>query len=142
MRDHKIAANGYAIYAVHYFTVNYPAVIRKLGNGLGNGAFNQIKYYAMLNILVLLLVDTSILGSLQGQAEGTGQTQFALLLGSTALKIFLTLLTFKHAGLASATAENSGWSPYLGNARGAKVATLICGLVSIAILVFGYKQAF
>jgi PAT family beta-lactamase induction signal transducer AmpG len=98
--------------------------------------------YAMLNILVLLLVDTSILGSLQGQAEGTGQTQFGLLLGSTALKIFLTLLTFKHARLASVTAQNSGWSPFLGNARGAKIATLICALVSTAILVFGYKQAF
>jgi PAT family beta-lactamase induction signal transducer AmpG len=98
--------------------------------------------YAMLNILVILLLDAKILGTLQGRAEGTGQTQFMFLLGSAALKIFLTMLTFKHAQLASLEAQPSGETAYLGNARGAKIATVICAVVSIAILVFGYKQAF
>jgi PAT family beta-lactamase induction signal transducer AmpG len=98
--------------------------------------------YAMLNILVILLLDAKILGTLQGKVEGTGQTQFMFLLGSAALKIFLAQLTFKHARLASVEAASSGEVTYLGNARGAKIATFICTGVSVAILVFGYKQAF
>ena len=98
--------------------------------------------YAMLNILVILLLDAKILGTLQGKVEGTGQTQFMFLLGSAALKIFLTRLTVKHARLASIEAQPADETVYLGNARGAKIATIICALVSAAILVFGYKQAF
>jgi PAT family beta-lactamase induction signal transducer AmpG len=98
--------------------------------------------YAMFNILAILVIDTNILGTLQGRAEHTGQTQFMFLLGSAALKIFLTQLTYKHARLASIEAQPSGETAYLGNARGAKIATLICAVVSAAILVFGYRQAF
>jgi PAT family beta-lactamase induction signal transducer AmpG len=98
--------------------------------------------YAMLNILVILLLDAKILGSLQGKLQGTGQIQFALLVASAALKLFLGLLTFKHAQLASTEASAHGEAVYISNARGAEIATVICALVSVAILAFGYKQAF
>jgi len=99
--------------------------------------------YAMLNILVLLLIDTSILGSLQGKVEGTGQTQFFLLVASTVLKAFLTVAAFKQAGIATVQASaDTGALVYVGNARGAKIATIICALISVAILVFAYQQAF
>src|ERR1019366_6641731 len=44
--------------------------------------------YAMLNILTILVVDAKILGSLQGQARGSGMTQFGLLLGVVLVKMF------------------------------------------------------
>jgi PAT family beta-lactamase induction signal transducer AmpG len=98
--------------------------------------------YAMLNILVILLLDAKILGSLQGTPEGTGQIQFGLLVASAALKIFLSQLTFKQARRANTEASAHGETVYIGNARGAMIATVICALVSVAILCFGYKQAF
>jgi MFS transporter, PAT family, beta-lactamase induction signal transducer AmpG len=98
--------------------------------------------YAMLNILVILLLDAKILGTLQGKPEGTGQTQFMFLIASAALKVFLARLTFKHARLATVEATSESETVYIGNVRGAKIATLICAIVSIAILVFGYKQAY
>ncbi len=98
--------------------------------------------FAMLNILVVLIVDAKILGSLQGQAVGSGKTQFLLLLGSAALKIFLATRTFRLASEAAATALPAGEKNYLGNARGAKIATWICAVASVAVLAFGARMAF
>jgi MFS transporter, PAT family, beta-lactamase induction signal transducer AmpG len=98
--------------------------------------------YAMLNILVILVVDSKILGSLQGKAEGTGQVQFGLLVASGALKLFLSLLAFKHARLAAAESPNDPKNVYVRNARGAKIATIACLAATAAILVFGFKQAY
>ena len=98
--------------------------------------------YAMLHILVILLIDAKILGTLQGRAEGTGQTQFWCLLASTALKVFLALRTFAAAGAAYAEAARCGDTVYVRNARGAKIATLLCALVTAGILLFGARMAF
>jgi len=99
--------------------------------------------YAMLTILVILIVDARILGSLQGQADGSGQIQFYLLAASAVLKIFLIQRTFAHAKLAAIEATSDGSAAvYVGNARGAKIATIFCALVSAAVLLFGFKQAF
>jgi PAT family beta-lactamase induction signal transducer AmpG len=98
--------------------------------------------FAMLNILTILTIDAKILGSLQGLARGTGQTQFALLLGVVALKGFFSWRTFALAGEAAAAARPTAEKNYLGNARGAKIATLICGAVTLAILVFAARMAF
>lgn len=98
--------------------------------------------YAMLNILVILVIDAKILGSLQGKAEGTGQIQFGFLIASAALKIFLSQRTFKQARLAANEASAATETVYINNARGAKIATIVCAIVSAAILAFGYKQAF
>jgi PAT family beta-lactamase induction signal transducer AmpG len=98
--------------------------------------------FAMLNILTLLVVDAKILGSLQGMAAGTGQVQFALLLGVAGLKAFFSWRTFRHAREAAEAAARTGEKNYLGNARGAKVATLICAVVTLAVLAFGAHMAF
>lgn len=98
--------------------------------------------YAMLNILVILIIDAKILGSLQGATAGAGRTQFFLLLGSAALKGFLAWQTFSGAAAAAAVAGPAGERNYLGNARGAKIATLICGFVSLLVLAFAAKLAF
>jgi MFS transporter, PAT family, beta-lactamase induction signal transducer AmpG len=98
--------------------------------------------YAMLIILTLLIVDARILGSLQGQAAGTGRTQFALLLGSAALKAFFAWRAFRFAREAESTAARSGEIVYVRNARGAKIATLVCGVISAAVLAFGAGMAF
>ena len=97
--------------------------------------------YAMLNILVILILDAKILGSLQGAPAGTGRTQFLLLLGSAALKGFLAWRTFGHAATAATVAGPAGERNYLGNARGAKIATLICGFVSLLVLAFAARHA-
>jgi PAT family beta-lactamase induction signal transducer AmpG len=96
----------------------------------------------MLNILVMLLLDAKILGSLQGKAEGTGALQFYLLMGTASLKLLLTLKAFSLAAEAERQSERLGETAYKGNARGAKIATLVCGAVSLAVLVFAARQAF
>jgi PAT family beta-lactamase induction signal transducer AmpG len=98
--------------------------------------------YAMLNILVMLLVDAKILGSLQGKPPGTGAVQFYLLIGSASLKLFLTVQAFSLAREAERESKQAGDTAYRGNARGAKIATLVCGAVSLAVLVFAARQAF
>jgi PAT family beta-lactamase induction signal transducer AmpG len=97
--------------------------------------------YAMLHILVILVLDAKILGSLQGSARGTGQLQFGLLLASAALKGFLVWRTFSCAAAATAAAGPAGEKNYLGNARGAKIATGICTAVSILVLLFAARHA-
>lgn len=98
--------------------------------------------YAMLNILTILLIDAKILGSLQGRADGTGQMQFVLLLASAALKVFLSQRTFKFAAETMAESARTGDAVYVRNARGAKIATLICALATILVLVFAARLAF
>lgn len=98
--------------------------------------------YAMLNVLVVLLIDAKILGSLQGREPGTGSTQFYLLLASAGLKLFLAQRTWRHAREAAAGNAGGDASAYVGNARGAKIATLVCAAASIAVLVFAGRLAF
>lgn len=98
--------------------------------------------FAMLTILTILLVDAKILGTLQGHAAGSGMTQFVWLLGVAAVKLFFSGRTFQLAGEAAEAARLTGEKVYLGNARGAKIATLVCGIVSVAVLAFGARMAF
>lgn len=98
--------------------------------------------FAMLQILVILIIDAKILGSLQGKTAGTGMTQFLLLAGSAALKLFLTVRTYSVARQAAEAAAKAGDTVYLGNARGAKITSVICWLVSAAVLAFAAKMAF
>ncbi len=98
--------------------------------------------FAMLNILTLLIVDAYLLGSLQGKAVGTGMTQFLLLLGTAGIKGFFALRTFQLAGQAKDEAQRSGETAYLGNARGAKIATLVCAGLTLAVLAFAARMAF
>ena len=97
--------------------------------------------YAMLNILMILVVDAKILGTLQGQAQGTGKTQLFWLLGIMVVKAFLASRTFTYANEAAAIAGPAGEKHYLGNARGAKIATYVCLVASLAILAFAAHMA-
>jgi PAT family beta-lactamase induction signal transducer AmpG len=98
--------------------------------------------YAMLNILTILIVDAKILGSLQGQPAGSGKPQFLMLLGVVAVKGFFAARTYSFASQAAVAAGPAGEKNYLGNARGAKIATLVCGVVTLGILAFGARMAF
>jgi len=98
--------------------------------------------YAMLNILVILLLDARLLASLQDRTDSSAEFVFSLLLGSAALKLFLAWKTFAIAGTARAEAAATGENVYLRNALGAKVATYICALVGLGILAFGAELAF
>jgi MFS transporter, PAT family, beta-lactamase induction signal transducer AmpG len=98
--------------------------------------------YAMLNVLMILLVDAKILGSLQGRAEGTGATQFYLLLGTTAAKIFLAVRTFQYSAKAKEESARTGDAVYVRNARGAVIATICCGLATLLVLGFAADLAF
>jgi PAT family beta-lactamase induction signal transducer AmpG len=97
--------------------------------------------FAMINILVILIADANLLGALQGAAKGTGQVKFGLLVVSALVKLGLTWATFAFAAKAARAAAPTGERNYLGNARGAKVATAICGLASVAVLWLGARLA-
>ena len=92
--------------------------------------------YAMLNVLMLLIVDAKILGSLEGAPPGSGRFQLALLAGSAALKGFLTVRSLRHGAAARAQALAIGETAYAGNARGARIATLLCAAASCAVVAF------
>jgi PAT family beta-lactamase induction signal transducer AmpG len=98
--------------------------------------------FAMLNILTVLILDAGILGSLQGKAAHTGMLQLELLVAVAFLKGFFAMKTFGLASEAKAAAAAVGEKNYLGNARGAKVATLICGAATLCVLAFGVRMAF
>jgi PAT family beta-lactamase induction signal transducer AmpG len=98
--------------------------------------------FAMANILTLLIVDAKILGSLQGAARGTGQVQFALLVASALVKGYFSLRAFQLAGDADTAAAASGEKIYQGNARGARIATVVCGATTVGILAFAARMAF
>ena len=98
--------------------------------------------FAMLNILMLLIVDAKILGSLQGTAAGGRRLQFAGLIGAAAVKLYLTRRTFVLAAAAREAASQEGEVNYLKNARGAIIATMTCAVASAAVLLFGAKFAF
>ena len=98
--------------------------------------------YAMLSILTILIVDAKILGSLQGQAAGSGKVQFALLLGVVASQGLLRVEDLQPGLRGGRGRRAAGEKNYLGNARGAKVATLICAAVTLCVLAFGFRMAF
>lgn len=98
--------------------------------------------YAMLQILTILIADARFLGALQGRAPGEGKTQFALLLGSFAFKLFLAQQTLFHASKAYQEATPNGETVYVRNARGARIVTGICFVASLAILIFAARVVF
>jgi len=115
-------------------TVDDPSLLNKVEREV-QVLSGRASIFAMLNILTILIVDAKILGSLQGQT-GSSKTQFMLLVGSALVKLFFSWSTFSLAGKAADIATPAGEKNYLGNARGAKMATTICALVSTAVLVF------
>jgi hypothetical protein len=63
----------------------------------------------------------------------------ALLVVDVAVKVALTVATFRTAK----EVESAGSRVvYAANARGAKVATLVCAVVSVAVIALGARLAF
>jgi PAT family beta-lactamase induction signal transducer AmpG len=98
--------------------------------------------YAMANIFIILLVNTQIIGTLQGHAPGTGKPQFLGLLILMVVQVFFARRTLANAKEAIAIAGPTGEKHYSRNARGAKIATYLCLGVSLATLGFAAKMAF
>jgi PAT family beta-lactamase induction signal transducer AmpG len=97
--------------------------------------------YAMINILVILLLDAHFLGQLQGKEAGTGRTQFLLLVAAAVFKLFLSVRAYHYAGRALVESASIGETAYARNARGARIATLICALATVLIVAVGAKLA-
>jgi PAT family beta-lactamase induction signal transducer AmpG len=99
---------------------------------------------AMLNILVFLVFDAKFLGSLREADRGSVArfVYFGILVVDAAVKVLLTILTFRAAKRAESECARVGDSTYAGNARGARVATVIADVVAVAVLVVGAKLAF
>ena len=111
--------------------------------------------YAMLNILTLLVVDAWALGQLRGLQGMTETTFFGIAMSAPTMRIFaiavlglslafkvqFSLKTFRFASQAAAAATPTGEQAYLGNARGAKITTILCGLASAIVIVVGYLLA-
>ena len=95
--------------------------------------------YAMINILVILILDAKFLGWLQGKAAGHGHIEFGLLAACAVLKLFLSVRTFQFANQALAESAACPGNAYLANARGAKIATWICAAVTAVVLFTGYR---
>ncbi|MBT9495474.1 MAG: MFS transporter [Paucibacter sp.] len=98
--------------------------------------------FAMLGILTLLIVDAKVLGSLQGAEPGGGLTQLLVLLALLLPKAFFARRSFGLAAEAARIAKAAGETHYLGNARGAKIATWISAAASLAVLIFCAQRLF
>lgn len=112
--------------------------------------------FAMTNILSILIVDAWALGALRevsGAESGTFfgipvsrevlSTAALLVLGVNAVwKGFLTFGAFRAARTAVQAAGGSDQAgPYLGNARGAKVASVVCAIMTAAVLWLAIRLA-
>lgn len=89
--------------------------------------------HAMLNILAILLIDAKALAALGSPDHGW--IPAGALAASAGLKLYFSVRAWQAAQAAEAAAAATRESVYLTNARGAKVVTALCGVVSGAILV-------
>ncbi|WP_438481938.1 hypothetical protein [Oleiharenicola lentus] len=93
--------------------------------------------YAMLNILAILLIDAKALGEMQsGKVTWMPMT---FLVANAALKLFLSVRAWQLASSAEREAALVQDDVYRRNARGAKIVTVICGAVTVLVLVLGVK---
>jgi MFS transporter, PAT family, beta-lactamase induction signal transducer AmpG len=120
------------------------------------GIAGKASIFAMLNILTILIVDAWALGALRG-LDGSAETSFlgvaiatekmrifalAILGLSFAFKMQFSLKTYSLSHHAHAVAAPSGEKAYAGNARGAWITTLICGVTSALVLFIAFQLAF
>ncbi|ATC64203.1 hypothetical protein CMV30_09680 [Nibricoccus aquaticus] len=98
--------------------------------------------FAILNVLCLLVLDAMFLGRLHGAniAANSGRILYGVIIGCALLKAWLSWKAVSTARAAIAEADARGEKAYRGNARGAIVATLVCGALSVAVLYFGAKM--
>ncbi|MCL2450653.1 MAG: hypothetical protein FWD17_17025, partial [Polyangiaceae bacterium] len=92
--------------------------------------------YAMLGILVVLIADSNVLGSLR---ESDPQSSwrliyFTVLLGFAALKVGLAVLSLRAVRVAREAASRAGDKVYVRNAEGARWATWIALAGSVVVV--------
>jgi len=98
--------------------------------------------YALLQLLVILIVDTRILGQLRASTDTQNGLSLTLLAASALFKAWLSWRAWKWARAARrAPTGGSDVKPYQGNARGAMVATGLACAASIGMLVIGVRLA-
>ena len=95
--------------------------------------------FAMLCILTLLIVDAKLLGEVQLRGPGKSELWLTLLAVSALLKAGFAWKAFSLANQAQAEAAQTGETVYARNARGAKIATCVAGLMTIVVLAVGIK---
>ncbi len=98
--------------------------------------------YALLHVLMILIVDARILGALQQSTDGNNGVSLAMLVGSALVKAWLSWRAWQWASTARRTGGGEAdVAPYLGNAKGAMVATGIAAAAGLAILYVGFRLA-
>jgi len=93
--------------------------------------------YAMLQLLLILIVDTRILGQMQAQDGGSGVVLLAALGLCALLKSWLCGKTWRWARLARRVGGGIDLHAYRRNARGALAASGLAGIASVVVLVVG-----
>jgi PAT family beta-lactamase induction signal transducer AmpG len=95
--------------------------------------------YAMLQLLIILIVDTKALGGIQRAPDGGGAAQLTTLGLTTLFEVWLSRQTWRWSRLA-VRAGGSGLEvePYRRNARGALMASGVALAASLVVLVIGY----
>jgi len=98
--------------------------------------------FALLNVLVILVLDARFLGSIQTRAAGeSANGSLALLGASLLLKFFLAWRCWTSARAAFAAAAPSGETVYRRNARGALVVTALALVAGLGVLALGFRLA-
>ncbi|HXX66067.1 MAG TPA: hypothetical protein VEK07_02740 [Polyangiaceae bacterium] len=100
--------------------------------------------FAMLNILVILVLDSRFLGSLrEADVHSTMRVVFFVaLVASAVLKVVIGRLTLRKVAEVEAEAARVRETVYVGNARGAKWATLVCAAAGVAVVGLGAALTF
>jgi PAT family beta-lactamase induction signal transducer AmpG len=98
--------------------------------------------YAMLQLLVILVVDARLVGQIQDAPAGSGKLALTMLGASVLLKGWLLWKTWRWARVALRVgAGDSGAEPYRGNARGAVVTGVLGAAAGMALLIVGCRLA-
>ncbi len=130
----EVDANGVAV------TVDDPSRLSPLQRKLQRIA-GRASIYAMLQVLVILVVDARILGRMQETGAGDRGVLLALLWLSVLGKAWLSWRAWQWAGVARrAGAARAETQPYRNNARGALVASAVAWAGSVGVLLLGYSQ--
>lgn len=100
--------------------------------------------FAMLNILVILVIDSRVLGSLrEADPHSTARLVcFVILVALAAVKVAIGRITLRKVNEVEAEASRVRETIYVGNARGAKWATLVCAAVGVAVVGLGAALTF
>ena len=121
----------------------------------------RVSIFAMLNILTILVIDMNLVSYLIDTATGNHENWgfvtrlfthvfglsalmafFGLLVLSAVMKGYFSFRTYQIAGEANREPALQAEQNYSGNVRGAKIATLLCGAGTVAVLAFGVHMAF